>query len=130
MPIFSRKGRTRSTSREKLLAMRRPSQDGGHPGYTAALALLLFLLIGALSVRQSTDQRNARRLIEAGVASITDVDQVIVEYRPQLKQAAAASTQTVFTIPGYPVNVAFSRDEVLTASDARFRELLLERLAE
>lgn len=127
MPLFAHKGRTRTTSREKLLSARRPSLDSSRAGYTAALALLLFLFIGAMSVRQSTEQRNARLLIEAGVASLTDVDQVIVEYRPLLKQAAAASTQTAFTIPGYPLNIAFSRGEVTNATDAQFRQLLLER---
>ena len=96
-------------------------------GYTAALALLVFLLVGAVSVRQTTSQSAARHLIEEGIASLTDIDGLIAEQRPQLQQVVAGGNQASLTLPGYPLDIRFTRDEVLNWPDAQFRQLVLER---
>lgn len=96
-------------------------------GYTAALSLLVFLLIGAVSVRQTTDQANARHLVEQGIVALTDIDALIAEQRPLFRQLVAASNQPSYAIPGYPLAIRFTREEMLNTSDAQFRQLVLER---
>ena len=123
----SRNGASRPSSRERLLNTPRPSLDSSRVGYTAALALLVFLLVGAVSVGQTTEQTNARHLIEEGVASLTDIDQVMAEHRAELKQLAAAGKEPAYAIPGYPIDVRLTSDEIQNATDARFRQIVLER---
>jgi hypothetical protein len=122
-----RRDRPRPSARERLLATPRPSVDSARAGYTAALALLVLLLVGAISVRQVTGQARTRHLIEEGVAALTDIDQVILEYRPELQRVAASGTEKSYAIPGYPIDIRFTRDEILSTTDAQFRDLVLQR---
>src|SRR5262245_54035006 len=100
--------------------------DSGVPPYTFVFAVLLVLLIAALSLWQVTAPAPARRVIEAGIVSITDVDTVLAEHQSDLQALANANADRSFTIPGYPLDVHLSRDEVLTLPEPELRSLILQ----
>lgn len=101
--------------------------DSGVPPYTFAFGILLILLVGSLSFWQVTAPTPARRVIEAGIVSLTDIDRVLAEHHDELKALATASSGRAFSIPGYPIAVYVSRDELLQLPPAELRALILER---
>lgn len=113
--------------RREELRRRDHAYDGSGSMYTFLLGLLLFLLIAALSVWQLTAQETADRLTRRGIVSLTDIDTVIAESRPELERLATAGQPV--SIPGYPLDVALEPDEA-TRPDAELREIVLARSSE
>jgi len=86
----------------------------------------MFLLLVALSTRQVTAPDHARRLIESGIASTTDIDRLIAEDQPAVIQLTQSSAATGFAIPGYPLKVYLGRDEV-SLPPPELRNVILTR---
>jgi hypothetical protein len=113
--------------------LRHPGHDGGHDGsralYTSSLAILVFLFVLAFSGRQVTSAGTATKLIETGVASLTEIDRVLMEQRPALQETAGTQPAPAYSIPGYPLDVRLTRDEALRAGPAELRSVVLQRSA-
>lgn len=109
---------------------RRPRSHGGSDGETPAallFAILLFFLIGFLSLWQLTAEPRALSMIEAGLASATDIDRLLDDNREDLQRYARANPGQTFAVPGFPLDVAITPDEVANSSQAELREILLQR---
>lgn len=115
------------SARERIYGRAASSREGRASLAVMALAVSVFLLIGAVSARQITGPGPARNILEAAVAVATEIDQVIAEDHEALRQMAESSDAASFTIPDYPIDVSLTRDEILNSSDAQLRGLILER---
>ncbi|MEO8539794.1 MAG: hypothetical protein ABI577_08645 [bacterium] len=103
------------------------SSEGRRSIVVALLTISVFLLVFSVSCRQITAPEPARNVIEAGLVTLTDLDQMIADDGPELRQAALESQAQAITIPGYPLDIVLTRDEVLKSSDQQLRGLILER---
>jgi hypothetical protein len=111
----------------------RPPHDEGRGGlesialFVVAVGTLLF--IAALALHQLTARPRATRILEQGIAAATEVDLVLQENLPALQRAARSTDVDPLTVPGYPVAVELSRDEVLESDQQQMRQLLISRSA-
>ena len=105
------------------------AEHGGRWLAAGLFAIALFLFLASLSVYEITRPNRAQTLIAAGVASLTDIDQTLEENLPALRENARASSEPSVQLPGYPLPVALSRLEALTADPPTLRALVLERSA-
>ncbi len=105
------------------------AEHGGVWLAAGLFAIALFLLIVSLSVYEITRPHRAQTLLAAGIASLTDIDQTLEENIPALRENARASSEPSVQVPGYPLPVALSRAEALTADPPTLRALVLERSA-
>ncbi|HMO54092.1 MAG TPA: hypothetical protein PJ994_06285 [Tepidiformaceae bacterium] len=103
--------------------------DGRRSLVGALFAVSLFLLLFSLSARQVTQPSNAVVLLESGIAVVTDVERLIDDEGPALRQRAEQSTDQVFLIPGYPLPVAVDRAELFELDDTELIDILLSRSA-
>lgn len=117
---------SRDDHRERIYYAATTSHDGRRTLLSGALALTVFLLILALSARQVTAPGPATRTIEGGIAATTDIDRLIAEDQPALKQLAQSNPASTFPIPGYPIRIYVNRDEV-NLPPAQLRDHLLAR---
>ena len=124
---FSRRQNSVRTARERLAPRAVNRDDGGRTLYGVALAAAVFFLVLSLSVRQATSEPNARRLLEAGVATLTDVDKVVAERREDLRRLASDTNQDSYPIPGYPLDVRLTRAEALQGTNVEIRDAVLSR---
>lgn len=116
--------------REELLRGAPEIGEGAHPVfYSLVLALLVFLFLLSVSFYQLTRPAHARGIIREGIAVLTDVDLVVAEHHDALRALAESSTEPSFLVPGYPLDVRLTRDDVLRTSDTELRDLILERSA-
>lgn len=116
------------THRERWQSFGEAEAHHGRAFFLGSLvAVLIFLLVLAVSLRQVTQPSPARHLIEAGIAVTTDIDRLIAEDREPLKQLAESSTNGVIAIPGYPLKVYLMEQEATGLSDDALRRLILER---
>ncbi|MGE5596707.1 MAG: hypothetical protein ACM3S1_11820 [Hyphomicrobiales bacterium] len=115
------------TARERLDRYRDPHGDLGGFMIGALLAIAVFLLTLTVSCRQATDEARARNVLEAGIATLTDIDQLIADDRDDLEQLAEATDGRTVAIPGYPLDVQLTTDEVANLSDAELRDVILAR---
>jgi hypothetical protein len=110
--------------------MARPQYDGSRAAYSVMFGLAVFLLVGALSMRQLTARDVAHQLIVEGVVALVDVDLVLSERAAELESAAAAAAPNeLITIPGYPLPVRLTAAEVQDSDEAELRELVINRSA-
>ncbi len=115
---------------ERVLGKAYEEGERGGSWLAAGLfAIALFLFLASLSVYEVTQPDRARHLLETGIASLTDIDQLIEESLPLLREEASSSSEPIFEMPGYPIPVTLSRVEALTADAPTIRTLLLERSA-
>jgi hypothetical protein len=103
--------------------------DGSKSLYSFALTLLLLLFMAAISARQVTSEAEAERLLQAGIATLTDVDVLVAENREPLRQLAENTTGPAIPFPGYPLAVSLTRQEAVSGTNAEIRSALLERSA-
>lgn len=96
---------------------------------TGVLALSTFLLLAALSLYQVTAPQRATSLLRQGIASATEVDLLLAQEGDTIRRFAESSKQQVIAVPGYPVTVALTRDEVLKSNNDQLANLLLDRSA-
>lgn len=105
-----------------------PQASEGRRSFAAVLfAVSVFCLVVSLSCRQATAPAPARNMIEAGLVTLTDIDQLIADNGTSLRELAEASEEPAVQVPGYPLTIVLSRDEVLESSDAELRQLILNR---
>jgi len=97
--------------------------------FTAVLIVSVFVLILSVSIRQATEPAAASNVIQAGVAVTTDIDRVLAGGADQLRLQAQTGTASSYSIPGYPLQVYLSRDELLKLSTPDLRALVLSRSA-
>ncbi|MEP6871579.1 MAG: hypothetical protein ABI939_06960 [Anaerolineaceae bacterium] len=114
---------------DRIYGLATSGRDGRRALAGVALAVSIFFLVGALSFRQVTEPRYANGLLESGIAVTTDIGPVIAENHEAMRQFVEVSSGTTFTIPGYPLDVVLSRDEVTKTTDAQLASLVLERSA-
>lgn len=93
----------------------------------ALLAVFVFLLVLALSMRQATEPTPARHLIEAGIAVTADIDLLIAQDREPLKQLAEENTNGAIAVPGYPLKVYLTKQEATSLSNEDLRHVILQR---
>lgn len=105
-------------------------QAGGSEGEaTAALlfAFLVFFLVAFLSLWQLTQESRALTLVEAGIVSATDIDRLIEDDFADLQLVAENSDEEILTIPGFPVDIVVTVEEITESTPEEFREILLDR---
>ncbi len=122
-----RNPRASLSPRERLARQAVSSEDGGRAGYTVALAIVVFLLVGALSARQVTSETRARAILAAGISTVTEIDLVLAEHESDLRLLAASSPTDPFLVPGYPLGVFVSKAEVQRSSTAELRQIIVDR---
>ena len=105
------------------------AERGGSWLAAGLFAIAFFLLIASMSLYEITRPERAQTLLAAGIASLTDIDQAIAENLPALREEARASSEPFVEIPDYPLPIALSRVEALTADAPTLRALILERSA-
>ena len=124
-PRFGSRGTV--TTRERIYGDATSSRDGRQALVAAFFAVSVFLLLLALSTRQATAAAPAERVISAGIAATTDLDQLLAEEREPVRQLAQNSTANAIAVPGYPLDVFLTRDEALNATTPQIRAAILER---
>ncbi len=119
----------RISLRDRVYSEATATSEGRRSLAGALFAISLFLLLIALSVRQLTSSSNALPILESGIAVVTDVNQLVADEAPPARARARDSNAEVFTLPGYPLDIALSRSELLDLTDAQLAGLLVQRSA-
>lgn len=129
MALRRREPRAPLSARDRLIRdVRHTSGRGGRIALASGLISVgLFLLVFFYSAYQVTEPQRAQHIIERGVASLFDIDAYLDETLPALREEDSDST--IVEIPGLPLPVALTRDELENASDSEIRELVLQRSA-
>lgn len=96
---------------------------------TVAFGMVLFLFVLALSARQATASGTAQSILESAIVSVTEVDLVLAEELPVIRQLGITSDQPAFALPGYPLPVQLSQSEATNLSEQDLRALILSRSA-
>jgi hypothetical protein len=104
--------------------------DLGAFAFIAFLAIALFLLVLSVSCAQATSRPRAMDRLEAGIATLTEIDLVIEEHRDELREIVNATDDRTVPIPGYPLEIQLTRDEALNASNEQLRDIVLSRSAQ
>ena len=112
--------------RDRLYGRSTGSREGRRAFVAVLLSLSVLILVVSVSCRQVTSPGPARNVIESGIVSLTDIDQLIADDGPALRQLAIDSEGPI-VIPGYPLDVILTREEVVESSDAELRRIILER---
>ncbi len=95
----------------------------------AALALSVALFVGALSARQLSQRDSAMPVLSASIEALTDPQRLIESHQVALRRAAEGAPGEVIAVPGYPVDVALTAEEVRTLDSPALADLLTERAA-
>ena len=93
------------------------------------LVLDLALLLVALAFANVTAVGPAKRALARSVAILTEVDALLDANYDSLREEAASSN-AILTLASFPIDVAFTPEEVLASDRDSFRELLLARAAD
>lgn len=122
--------RTAASGRERRHRPEVPSTAAGRESALLfALAIVTFLLIGAVSVRQATGPARATGVLQDAVAATTEIDLLLARELPGLKESARSGRADLYPLPGYPIEVYLTRDEVMSLDEGAVRALLLRRSA-
>jgi hypothetical protein len=113
--------------RDRVYGRATSSSEGRRSIGVVLLAVSTFLLVISLSCRQATAPGPARNVLEAGIVPLTDIDQFLADNGPSLRQAALESERQELEVPGYPLDIVLTRDEIVSSSDAQLRAIILER---
>jgi hypothetical protein len=103
------------------------TRGGTRTFFSSVLGISLFVLTASLSVRQITAPATARPLLAAGIVATTDLDQVVAEHGAELRQLAATTGTQYYALPGYPVAIVLSRDEIAGGDDRSLCARVLEQ---
>lgn len=128
MTRFRRPPADTEPTRERLLVDVHASAESGG-GFVAAalLAVAVFFMLAAYSAHQVTSRERADDLLGAGIATTTEVDLLLAESLPLLRERAAAEPAELYDLPGYPLDVQLTHTELTTYSTDQLRELLISR---
>lgn len=114
-------------TRDRVYRGATQSSEGRRSIAVVLLAVSIFVLVLSVSCRQVTSPGPARNIIEAGLVNLTDLDQLLADEGPALRQFALESTEPTVSFDDYPLDIVLTRDEVLKSSDAQLREMILDR---
>lgn len=107
--------------------VKRDSNRGGRVALASSLmALCGFFLVWAISAYQVTEPGRATAIIERGIVSITDIDRYLPEVLPGLRDESANAPENVYQLPGYPLPVAVTGEEI-ALPDEEVRDIVLRR---
>jgi len=93
------------------------------------LAIATFLLVASISLWQAAYPGRATVILRNAVVATTEIDVVLREHLNELKHSAQSDQADLVSVPGYPVEVYFSRDEAMELDEPAIRDLLLRRSA-
>jgi hypothetical protein len=93
------------------------------------LAMALLALLVALNLLQLTAPGPAHRALRRAVASLTEIDSLLVVHGAALRRQADASPDEPLSLPDYPLDVSLSPEEA-RRPETEVRDLLLDRSAE
>lgn len=93
------------------------------------LGASVLFLIAAISARQVTAPSRALNVLRAGIATTTEIDLLLDENLPEMKQSAASRPSETWAVPGFPIDVILTPDEVTELEQPEIRELVLDRSA-
>ena len=111
--------------RDRVYGRATSSSEGRRSIVVVLLSVSVFIVVFAVSCRQVTAEGPARNIIESGLVSLTDLDQLLADQGPALRQAALESQDQGISFDGYPLDIVLTRDEVLKSSDAQLRDIIL-----
>lgn len=119
----------RTSLRDRVYGQATVTHEGRRSLVGSLFAISLFLLLVSLSVRQVTAPGNAAGILQSGIAVVTDVNQLVADDAPRARELARNSGDQVFALPGYPLDIALSRAELLDLDNDQLTALLLQRSA-
>jgi len=93
---------------------------------TLDLAVLLFVL----SFANVTSEGTAKRALGHSLAILLEVDALLDDRYESLRLEASQTEEESLTLPGLPLDVSFTPEEVLAGDREAFRALLLSRAAD
>lgn len=127
--MYPTEAEDRASLRDRVYGDATAPSEGRLSLVASLCAICLFLLVVSLSVRQVTAPTHALPVLESGIAVVTDVNQLVADQAPPAREQAQTSSDQFFTLPGYPLDVALSRSELLGLGDEQLAALLLQRSA-
>ena len=95
----------------------------------AALAVSVALFIAALSCRQLSQRDSAMPILTASVEALTDPQRLIESHQVVLRTTAEGGATEGIAVPGFPVDVTLSAEEVRTLQPPQLADILTERAA-
>ncbi|MEX2081413.1 MAG: hypothetical protein WEC33_07325, partial [Dehalococcoidia bacterium] len=110
----------------------RPNDVGGGDGRQLLAVLLggiIFLLVGVYSLKQQAAEPAATNVLEEGIAATTDIDLLLAEELPALRERAAEGDDALLAVPGFPIAVFLTANEVLSLEEEEIRARLLSEAA-
>lgn len=114
-------------ARDDIYGRATASAEGRRNFAAVVLAVSVFLLVVSVSCRQATAPGPARNILEAGLVTLTDIDQMLADDGPAIRQSAQESEDEFFILPGYPLDIVLTREEVISRTDEQLRDLILAR---
>lgn len=115
--------------RDRVYGQATVTSEGRRSLLGSLFAVSVFLLVISLSVRQVTAPANVLGALQSGIAVVTDVNQLVADDAPPARELARNSDEQAFALPGYPLDIALSRAELLDLNDQQLTALLLQRSA-
>lgn len=119
----------RTSLRDRVYGQATVTHEGRRSLVGSLFAISVFLLLVSFSVRQVTAPGNATGILQSGIAVVTDVNQLVADDAPRARELARNSDDQVFALPGYPLDIALSRSELLDLDNGQLTDLLLQRSA-
>ncbi|MCL4241920.1 MAG: hypothetical protein KJ048_11260 [Dehalococcoidia bacterium] len=119
----------RASLRDRVYGQATATSEGRRSLLGSLFAVSVFLLVISLSVRQVTAPANVLGALQSGIAVVTDVNQLVADDAPRARELARNSDEQAFALPGYPLDIALSRAELLDLNDQQLTALLLQRSA-
>jgi hypothetical protein len=95
----------------------------------AALAVSVALFIAALSCRQVSQRDSAMPVLTASVEALTDPQRLIESHQVALRTTAEGGATEGIAVPGFPVAVTLTAEEVRTMQPPALADILSERAA-
>lgn len=119
----------RTSLRDRVYGQATVTHEGRRSLVGSLFVISIFLLLVSFSVRQVTAPGNATGVLQSGIAVVTDVNQLVADDAPRARDLARNSDDQVFALPGYPLDIALSRSELLDLDNEQLTGLILERSA-
>lgn len=99
-------------------------------GSGVILVAVMGALLVSLNVLQITSPGPANETLQRALASLTEIDALLLDGEDDLRTAAEESPEEVLRLEHYPIHVALSGEEVQRLSTGELREAILSRSAD
>lgn len=97
----------------------------------SALVVALLALLASLQLFHLTAEGSSKRTLRHSIASLTEIGLLLDRNFDGIQHSAQnAAADEAIEVPGFPIAVALSRADIIGASKAQVRELLLTRSAD